>query len=97
MPGLSTTSACIYTAAAVCTAFIAGRGTSIYHIGAPAGIPTQFNQNYNDTHAMLQPSQYANAKSADGFPLPVLIAGKASPKTKYTSMISSDVLSSTAG
>ena len=44
----------------------------------------------------MQPSQHASAKSY-GFPLPVLIAGNASPKTKYTSMVSSDVLSSTAG
>ena len=96
MPGLTTTSACIYTAMAACTAFIAGRATSIYYtIGAPA-MPTQFNQNDDtDMHAM-QPSQHANAK-AYVFPLPELVAGKAAPKTKYTSMVSSDVLSSTAG
>ena len=63
MPGLTTTSACIYTAMAACTAFIAGRATSIYYtIGAPA-MPTQFNQNDDtDMHAM-QPSQHANAKA----------------------------------
>ena len=45
----------------------------------------------------MKPSQGANTVNSIMFPSPELITGKEAPKTKYTSMVSSNVLSSTAG
>ena len=45
----------------------------------------------------MKPSQGANTVNSIMFPSPELITGKEAPKTKYTSMVSSNVLSYTAG
>lgn len=98
MPGLSPTSACIYTVVAAGAAFIAGRATSIHILGpnATSSAPGQMPTNGVETHT-LQPSQNAKAPGKPfSFPLPELLAGKDAPKTKYTSFVSSSVLSSTA-
>lgn len=93
MPGLSAKSACIYTASAACVAFLAGRATSIYYIGAPAAM---LNPKDTDKQSVsMEPAEHSNIGNAF-FPPPTLISGKEAPKTKYTSMISSDILSTTS-
>ena len=89
---LSPTSACLYAALASCAAFIAGRTANIYYIGsasARTGTASAAGQ------FIVQPSQRANTVNSM-FPSPELITGKDAPKTKYTSMVSSNVLSYTA-
>ena len=89
---LSPTSACLYAALASCAAFIAGRTANIYYIGsasARTGTASAAGR------LIVQPSQRANTVNSM-FPSPELITGKDAPKTKYTSMVSSNVLSYTA-
>lgn len=95
MPGLSATSAAAYTVLAACAAFIAGRATSIYYIGVTESMPSQFNTKSDVKAFAMEPSQHANTGNSF-FPPPELISGKEAPKTKYTSMISGDVLSATS-
>ena len=75
-------------------AFIAGRATSIYYIGSAS---TRTRTAPAAGGFIVKPSQGANTVNSIMFPSPELITGKEAPKTKYTSMVSSNVLSSTAG
>ena len=101
MHSLSPTSACLYAALASCAAFIAGRATSIYYIGSSATTSSTSTRTAASGAAggfIVQPSQQRDANTVNSimFPTPELIKGKEAPKTKYTSMVSSNVLSYTA-
>jgi S-adenosylmethionine decarboxylase proenzyme len=100
MHSLSPTSACLYAALASCAAFIAGRATSIYYIGSSATTSSTSTRTASGAAGgfIVQPSQQRDANTVNSimFPTPELIKGKEAPKTKYTSMVSSNVLSYTA-
>jgi S-adenosylmethionine decarboxylase proenzyme len=92
--GLTPALACVYTTVASYAAFLAGRATHSFYVADLPKVVLETNDS-GDMYSS-QPSQIAESKKPY-FPLPELISGKEAPKTKYTSMVHSAVLSATAG